>query len=869
MNNSFDIFISYRRKNSAVYSDFLYEKLKHLGYRVFRDVQELGAGFFDDNLMLAISGSTDVIVVLSPHSLDNCITNDDDWVRAEIRTALNAEKNVVPFITPQFSWPETLPDDIKRLRFCNGLKVEDERLSDCVEHELTRLLLSQPANDQIKHMLVSHFEPPKSAFCGRDSIIDDIHEMLTANTNVITLYGLGGSGKTELAKAYSKKYKSVYQNIIFAHFENSIIETFIDDSVFNITGIYRLLNETVKMESQEKYFARKLSYFKEIAGPETLVIIDDFSDNPDAIDDCFFELLSGTYKVIITTRANLSEYFSGIELTEALSKEDALSIFSRYYGRSVTNDPVSVEKLFECMNYHTLAIELIAKHMKVSHLSPKKMIEQLQEKGVRALSGRVSAPQISVAPNFAFEFIYSLFDLSDIDEEQKKILRALAIMPASGVKAEDFMNWSMLSDYSLIDALVDRSWISLNPESDILSIHPVIKDVIFDKIPPDSDNCKSVMDSANRIWTNMQGDIREHKWQDVIAPLRLIYLWLGYLQDEKAAFRCEVCKTLADAYYEMACYSEAYGYYASLCKPYIEEDGCIIADSYAMPLFEKKIKCLSNGFNMYHESYDLACSLLARANEIYKDDMYELVKYKEIVAYCAADIGLFEDSYRIRQEVVDICLKSPDVPDAERLYYMSALANSLIYVNKTQEAYDLRKEICDQTILLNWVQDGVIGIAYSNLAITALKLGHFEEAYNLIIDAYKMCEEVRGKDDFYTLCIKTNYMMIMGINKREDSLESGQKTYSRLKEIMGDDIDITIKAKINLILLNYIFDHQEKAHQLLVELRDTFTNALDVSQSLVECSKSLGYIIDHPNNNELNALPWQSIILMLPTIIHK
>ena len=91
----YDIFISYRRKGGAEKARPLKSELERRGYRVFLDFDELKDGVFDQRIMDAIDEAPIFLVILSAHSLDRCI-NEDDWVRKEIEYAVKKNRHLVP-----------------------------------------------------------------------------------------------------------------------------------------------------------------------------------------------------------------------------------------------------------------------------------------------------------------------------------------------------------------------------------------------------------------------------------------------------------------------------------------------------------------------------------------------------------------------------------------------------------------------------------------------------------------------------------------------------------------------------------------------------------------------------------------------------
>lgn len=113
MKQSYDIFISYRRDGGAQYARILQLMLAQRGYEVFLDYDELTDGVFSEHIKTAIKNSSVFMLVLSAHSMDRCI-NEDDWVRQEIMLALEEGKQIIP-VDPDKSFdgiPDKSPDFI-------------------------------------------------------------------------------------------------------------------------------------------------------------------------------------------------------------------------------------------------------------------------------------------------------------------------------------------------------------------------------------------------------------------------------------------------------------------------------------------------------------------------------------------------------------------------------------------------------------------------------------------------------------------------------------------------------------------------------------------------------------------------------------
>ena len=142
----YDVFMSYRRATGSQLASLLKVHLHLHGLNVFLDVAELGGGKFDDALLTTISHSHNVILVLSPHSLDRCYgdTPARDWVHKEVLCALDNRVNIVPVIADGFTWPSEmeLPADIQPLCKMNGVRWSHEYQDACVEKLVKFLHLS-------------------------------------------------------------------------------------------------------------------------------------------------------------------------------------------------------------------------------------------------------------------------------------------------------------------------------------------------------------------------------------------------------------------------------------------------------------------------------------------------------------------------------------------------------------------------------------------------------------------------------------------------------------------------------------------------------------------------------------------------------
>lgn len=133
-----DIFISYRREGGYAMARLLYECLRNTGLSVFLDLEELRSGQFNEKLYQEIEKCKNFILVLPPHSMDRC-ESENDWLRLEIEHAIKHKKNIIPIMMVGFEFPDNLPPSLQVVPFFNGVKSSHEYFDATIKKILSML----------------------------------------------------------------------------------------------------------------------------------------------------------------------------------------------------------------------------------------------------------------------------------------------------------------------------------------------------------------------------------------------------------------------------------------------------------------------------------------------------------------------------------------------------------------------------------------------------------------------------------------------------------------------------------------------------------------------------------------------------------
>ena len=100
------VFISYRRSVASFIARSVFMDLREHGYDVFMDVESINSGQFDKIILRQIEARAHFLVILTPGTVERC-TDRHDWLRREIKYAIEKQRNIVPLLINNFSFEGT------------------------------------------------------------------------------------------------------------------------------------------------------------------------------------------------------------------------------------------------------------------------------------------------------------------------------------------------------------------------------------------------------------------------------------------------------------------------------------------------------------------------------------------------------------------------------------------------------------------------------------------------------------------------------------------------------------------------------------------------------------------------------------------
>ncbi len=326
--------------------------------------------------------------------------------------------------------------------------------------------------------LYSARRAPLASFIGREQELGKIHAAFTGDANVVFLRGLGGIGKTELAKAYGKRFENEYDTVCFGTFKTDT------DALLRDQSFISFANVPVEAVSAEDNL-RRLS----LTDSHTLLIVDDYSF---AEDDALFEnLLSLPCRVLITTREQTKDLFANEQTIRhitlgSLQADEQWDLFTvGYHGFLMDEEKQKIEKLFDAVDGHTMFIDLFAKNLQASGLSVSEAVSRFEKNGLSEISkAKIRSMKDGTKTDTIEGYFRTLFDMSNLSYDAKRALSCLALLGDIHI---DKRFLCKLSD-SNIDALnlelINRGWVRYVSELDEVAAHTIVMKTARDRLKP-------------------------------------------------------------------------------------------------------------------------------------------------------------------------------------------------------------------------------------------------------------------------------------------------------------------------------------------------------------------------------------------------
>lgn len=321
---------------------------------------------------------------------------------------------------------------------------------------------------------------PCKFFVGRDKEIEKLHSLIQDN-NCVFIEGIGGIGKSEFVKKYIQLYKNEYTNIIYLRYNGNLK---------NMIADIQFVTDMEKDDSEER-FHKHYNFLKSLRD-DTLIVIDNF-DTTIENELLFDDFINNEYKIIFTTRSNFEDY-ECLQLDVIRDNEQILSIINSFYTVNAENHSVLLS-VIETVNRHTLSIEIAARLLKSTNITPSELLSKLIENNIKLDSEeKIQIKKDNkTSKKTYYNHLHTLFRLFDLTEKQKHIMINFCFVSINGVEKALFSDWINEPTANNINDLIELGLIKC--EDKWIYINPVIRDVVTAELEPKVTDCKDLINS--------------------------------------------------------------------------------------------------------------------------------------------------------------------------------------------------------------------------------------------------------------------------------------------------------------------------------------------------------------------------------------
>ena len=519
------VFISHSSKDAPI-GQLICHRLEEAGIRCWIAPRDIKWGDWANAIMDGLDRADVCVTIVDEHYIEST------ECPKELAEATRTCKYIIPF---KLDMAELTPTVRYHLGPCHWLDASTPPLEQRVDElvERVRHLSEHDAVyiNQRQLKLRGHDVFPKPLFLGRDDELAETAAMLQEEGTVF-LQGMGGIGKSEIAKSYAKAYKDRYDTVVFLGYEGSISDLVTSDKLL----IENLPPQDTENESKADYFRRKMDALRTVTSARTLLIL----DNYDVDDDPDFPALDNLPCHLLVTTRNEHDDYACIKIGPIADFDTVRTIFLKAYGKKLkTGEAEAVDEMIRFVGSHTITVELLARQMKASHCKAWEMLDRLKTGGVNTHYKETIGKD--KADGSAFDHILRLFETADLTPEQEQILLWMSMMPYTGMEIGLFHDICELDDYDDLNILIAHSWLNLDEDTDVLSMHPIIADVVRDRLKPDVEKGKTYIAGLWRevgsLWFNSREE-RAEMWPYYAYLIKHFYdpvpeLWteFGYLEN--------------------------------------------------------------------------------------------------------------------------------------------------------------------------------------------------------------------------------------------------------------------------------------------------------------------------------------------------
>lgn len=407
-----------------------------------------------------------------------------------------------------------------------------------------------PVSDYPKLLTAAPYHQT-DCFVGRENITDFLVDQLVSGRSCY-LQGIGGIGKTEIAKSALTKILSMPYSVSgFTH----VMWINYTDGNFALS-LVRALNLDKAIHNLDQAFRKAVSVINQYRS--RLLLIIDNVENAEDDDLIGLDQYLGC-RILMTSRCK--GFSSLLEIpVDPLSFHKCMELFYAYYHGK--KDNIILRKIIELADRHTVTVELLAKIADSEELMLHELYDSLIRCGFHISAEKVTSVHEKLrSEGRVIEQLTKLFRVYGCTSEEQLLLIQTSTIPNIHFNLNQAKQWFKLKNRTLLNHLEKRGWIKKEALFDNghnryrYFMHSVIASAVRAQFLNDLySSCKSFI---REITVEMKDSLSQNdsvKKELIQFSWSLNDIFQGQFQSEDD---CEFLWTLAEIYKDIGYYERA------------------------------------------------------------------------------------------------------------------------------------------------------------------------------------------------------------------------------------------------------------------------------------------------------------------------
>lgn len=679
----------------------------------------------------------------------------------------------------------------------------------------------------------------------------------------VFIKGMGGLGKSEIAKMYVKEYSSQFHTVQFCKYVDSLKSLVASIPVSGINDEeYKSVDELAKVKNKILHQC----------DANTLIIVDNFNVTYDKYLREFLPSDNNGFKVVFTTRCIpvVDYYEDKVYELKPLSLECSKNLFYMHseIERTLLADE-SIEELVNEFQFNTLLLVLVAKAVKRTKMNISEIIDKIRHQELDSVNVKVfydydyyAFDDIEVY-NKINAHLNTVFNISKLTDNELEVLMDMTLISAYGIETEEFvsaLNFNAEA-FEIIDDLINQGWLEYRDKK--IFMHSIISDIISEKGIEKSEYYYNLADHLEKIcYVNEDFHIselqkalatakqieRRYKTEDEISVAVINFLLSNIYMVLYRPKNAKECLDKARLIAEKEQDYENLPYMYNKCGDYESKFG---TRSKAIDYYKRAIAVANETDGEFYDEISDAILRIAECYEENNEKDKALEQYKRLLSYRIKH-NLNEYIDGIIKDIIALCDELDRQEDL--LYYQNLLtnyetnsteANDEILEKLSSDDYEQVQRDYEQFLSEIREQLGDESPYYKDIAkyrwVYFLINGDKEQAMHLIAENMFFIESTYGKDSM-EMAEFLSFLSIQLVDNCEFdiALEAAERACEICRINHQEDSYAALRADLGRVVFYVVKGDSYSAYEIAKNLDFTKFSG---SELLSDVIRSLGTVL--------------------------